>query len=214
MNQVLLSTAYWPNLHYFYYILNSEKVLIEAHEHYQKQSFRNRAQILTSNGVLDLSITVIRKYDKEIINTVEISYAEDWQIKHWRAISSAYKNSPYFEFFEDEIKSLYNYKPQFLLEYNLNQLEVILKILRVKKTILLTDLYQKEIPGFVDSREIIHPKTLFANDSSVKAILETDYYQTFEDKFPFQPNLSVLDLLFNKGLGTLEYLKRRDLGTV
>src|SRR5688500_13554879 len=99
MHSVVLSTAYWPNLPYFYYLLNSEKVFVEHHEHYHKQSFRNRTKILTANGVLELSIPVVKKYDKEIINTIEISYAEAWQIKHWRAISSSYKNSPYFEFF-------------------------------------------------------------------------------------------------------------------
>src|SRR4051812_10738280 len=118
MIPVVLSTAYWPNLHYFYYILHSEQVFIEKHEHYQKQSFRNRTQILTANGVLDLSIPVVKKHDKELISTIEISYAEPWQIKHWRAISSAYKNSPYLEFFEDEIKTLYEEKPVYLLEFN------------------------------------------------------------------------------------------------
>ena len=207
MHSAVLSTAYWPNLHYFYYVLNAQNVFIESHEHYQKQSYRNRTQILTANGVLDLSIPVIKKYDKEIINTVEISYAEVWQIKHWRAISSAYKNSPYFEFFEDEIKSLYSYKPQYLLEYNLNQLNVILKILRVKKTILFTQAYEDVSTQTADLRSIIHPKILFENDPSVKVILEALYYQTFESTLAFTPNLSVLDLLFNKGLETLDHLR-------
>ncbi len=207
MNSVILSTAYWPNLHYFYYLLNSENVVIENYEHYQKQSFRNRTQILTSNGVHDLTVPVIKKHDKEIINTIEISYAEPWQLKHWRAISNAYRNSPYFEFFEDEIKSIYDYKPQLLLQYNLHQLNVLFKILRVSKTIQLTALFEKEVSGLLDLRNSIHPKIDFRQDIITKKILETPYYQTFEDKFPFQPNLSILDLLFNKGLQTLDYLR-------
>jgi hypothetical protein len=207
MQSVVLSTAYWPNLHYFYYVLNSENVLIENHEHYQKQSYRNRAQILTANGILDLSIPVVKKYDKEIINSLEISYAETWQIKHWRAISSAYKNSPYFEFFEDEIKILYGDKPQYLFEFNLRQLNIILKILRINKTIHTTSSFEEQPAATFDMREKIHPKMDFRNDPKTKDTLETRYYQTFENKFPFQANLSVLDLLFNKGLGTLDYLK-------
>lgn len=211
MNSVILSTAYFPNLHYFFYVLNSERVFIESYEHYKKQSFRNRTQILTANGILDLSIPVIKKHDKEIapiaIGAIEISYAEPWQTKHWRAISSAYKNSPYFEFFEDEIKSFYINKHQFLLEYNLNQLNMLLKILRINKKIQISSVFEKKITKSIDMRNAIHPKIDFNNDSKIKALLEVPYYQTFENKLAFTPNLSILDLLFNKGLGTLDYLK-------
>lgn len=203
----LLSTAYWPNLHYFYYVLNSESVVIESYENYHKQSFRNRTQILTANGKLDLSIPVKKINTKELIKDVEISYTENWQINHWRAITSAYKNSPYFEFFEEEIHYFYSKEFKFLMEYNSEQLKLILKLLKVKKEISFTTTFEKEHLDLTDLRNNIHPKIEFTEDKIVANKLKTPYYQTFESKFDFHPNLSILDLLFNKGLETVEYLR-------
>ncbi len=205
--KVILSTAYWPNLQYFYYILNAEEVFIEHFEHYQKQSFRNRTQILTANGILDLSIPVIKNNDKELITGVEISYKENWQQNHWRAITTAYKNSPYFEFFEDEIKVFYKTKPQFLFEYNLLQLKTLLKILRVNKKTESNLDFEKETTKTIDLRNTIHPKIDFKNDTLTNSLLAKPYYQTFGDELNFTPNLSLLDLIFNKGLDTLDYLE-------
>lgn len=203
----LLSTAYWPNLHYFYYVFNSDLIHIEQFENYQKQSFRNRTRILSANGELDLSIPVKKKAPKELSKDIEISYKENWQMKHWRAITSAYKNSPYFEHFENEIEYLYSNKYENLMRFNLEQLQIVLKILQVKKNILLTQDYEKKLIGFTDLREKIHPKLNFKEDKNITEMLLRPYYQTFEAKFDFIPNLSILDLLFNKGLGTLDYLK-------
>ena len=203
----LLSTAYWPNLQYFFYILNATSAQVEQFEHYGKQSFRNRCQLLTANGVLDLSIPVKKRAIKELVNEVEISYQENWQIKHWRAITSAYKNSPYFDYFEEEIKPFYFNHYSTLLEYNLNQVQTILKILKQKREITLTRHYNSEAENVLDLREKIHPKIPFKEDSITVDILARPYYQTFENKFEFQPNLSILDLLFNTGLGCNEYLK-------
>lgn len=204
---VLLSTAYWPNLQYFFYILNATRVQIEQFENYGKQSYRNRCQLLTANGVLDLSIPVKKQAVKECVNEVEISYQENWQIKHWRAITSAYKNSPYFDYFEEEIKPFYFNQYCSLLDYNLKQAQTILKILKQKREITLTAHYNNVVENVVDLREKIHPKIPFREDSITADILAKPYYQTFENKFEFQPNLSILDLLFNTGLGSNEYLK-------
>ncbi|MBL7920466.1 MAG: WbqC family protein [Bacteroidia bacterium] len=204
---VLLSTAYWPNLHYFYYVLNSDTLVIENFENYQKQSFRNRTQILSANGKLDLSIPVKKLHTKELIKDVEISYTENWQNNHWRAITSAYKNSPYFDFFEDEIHYFYNKEFKFLMELNTEQLKLVLKLLKLKKEIAFTSAFEKEPASLIDLRNSIHPKLNFTDDGKVSPTLNTPYYQTFESKFPFHPNLSILDLLFNKGLETTTYLK-------
>lgn len=203
----LLSCAYWPNLEYFYYVLHSEKICIELNENYQKQSFRNRCQILSANGPLNLSIPVKHLAQKELSKEIEISYKENWQVKHWRAIISAYKNSPYFEHFEDEIKSLYNLQPKLLLDYNTLQLQALFKLLRIKKDIHFSINYQVKPFEYIDRRESIHPKIDFRKNEETKKILLRPYYQTFEAKLDFVPNLSVLDLLFNKGLEMLEYLE-------
>jgi hypothetical protein len=203
----LLSTAYWPNLHYFYYLFNADKIFIEQFENYQKQSFRNRTRILSANGVLDLSIPVKKKATKELTKDIEISYKESWQVKHWRAIISAYKNSPYFEHFESEIEHLYSYRHENLVQFNMEQLRIVLGILKIKKDISHTPAYEKESAGFLDLREKIHPKLGFEKDEEVTGVLTSPYYQTFETKYDFIPNLSILDLLFNKGLEALDYLK-------
>lgn len=203
----LLSTAYWPNLHYFYYLLNSDTVCMEQFENFQKQSYRNRTTILSANGPLDLSIPVSKKNIKELTKDIEISYQENWQIKHWRAIESAYRNSPYFEHFEAEVSDLYATKHFLLLDFNLKQLELIFKILRIKKSIALTTAYEHERAGFIDLREKIHPKIDFRLDTLALDRLEKPYYQTFEAKFDFVENLSILDLLFNTGLETLGYFR-------
>lgn len=209
--RVLLATAYWPNLHYFYYVLNGDEIMVENHEHYQKQSFRNRTQLLSANGVLDLNIPVGKKKDKELVSQVEISYTERWQIKHWRAITSAYRNSPYFEYFEDDIRQFYDTKYELLFDYNLQQLKTIFRILKLKKEILVTLDYEKDPAGLLDLRALIHPKKDPGEDKKVGPLLSRPYYQTFGNKFGFTCNLSILDLLFNTGLDTLNYFPKDTL---
>lgn len=207
---VLLSTAYWPNLHYFYYIFNGDKIVIEQHDNYTKQSYRNRTRILTANGSLDLTIPIKKNAHKELVAGLQISYSEPWQTKHWRAITSAYKNSPYFDFFEDDIKKMYTTDYEYLIDYNLEQLKIIFLLLRIKKEIILSTEYIKEPENTIDRREHIHPKKTFSKDGSDNFLLKP-YYQTFESKFGFTPNLSILDLLLNKGLDTLHYFPKETL---
>lgn len=202
----ILSSAYWPNLQYFYYLINSEQVQIEQHEHYQKQSFRNRTQILSANGVLNLVIPVIQKHKKMPMHAVEIDYNENWQMNHWRAINSAYKNSPFFDFFEDELFVFYTQKEKMLLDYNLKQLELIFKILRKKRNFSLTETFETSFDNMRDKRFDIHPKINFDQDLQAYANLVKPYYQTFSEKFNFVPNLSVLDLIFNEGKFASSYL--------
>jgi len=187
--------------------LKAQTVTIEQCENYQKQSYRNRTRIFTANGPLDLSIPVTKRADKELTKDIKISYSENWQIRHWRAITSAYNNSPYFDFFEDDIRYFYTSKFESLLNYNTEQLKLVLKLLRHQKNIELTTCFEMPAdPMYEDLRSSIHPKISFKKDGLVKERLEISYYQTFENKFDFCGNLSVLDLLFNKGLDTTGYL--------
>ncbi len=204
---VLLSTAYWPNLHYMFYVLQAENISIEQQENYRKQSFRNRCIILSANGPLHLSIPVKHNKSKELISEVEIEYKENWRAKHWRAIQSAYNNSPYFEYFEKEIKNVYEKDFQHLLSFNIEQLQLILKIFRLNKKFELSQQFEKSPLNKRDLRNGIDPKTHFSFDALVTNTLNQEYYQTFNSKFKFVPNLSVLDLLFNKGLGGIDYLR-------
>ena len=208
---VLLVTSYWPNLHYFFYVLNASIINIEQFDNYSKQSYRNRTQILSANGVLNLSIPIKKNKSEKVINSIEISYKEDWQKNHWRAITSAYKNSPYFDFFEEDLKVFYSNKYNLLIDYNSDQLKFIVKVLKQKKNIQLTKQYESNPESVIDLRTIIHPKQSYLSDKLLANKLDQSYYQTFENKISFTPNLSILDLLFNKGLHTIDYLKSIDL---
>ena len=208
---VLLVTSYWPNLHYFFYVLNASIIHIEQFDNYSKQSYRNRTQILSSNGILNLSIPIKKNKSEKVVNSIEISYKEDWQKNHWRAITSAYKNSPYFDFFEEDLKVFYSNKYNLLIDYNIEQLKFIVKVLKQKKNIQLTKQYESNPESVIDLRTIIHPKQSYLSDKLVANKLDQSYYQTFENKISFTPNLSILDLLFNKGLHTIDYLKSIDL---
>jgi len=208
---VLLVTSYWPNLHYFFYVLNASIINIEQFDNYSKQSYRNRTQILSANGILNLSIPIKKNKSKKVVKSIEISYKEDWQKNHWRAITSAYKNSPYFDFFEEDLKVFYSNKYNLLIDYNIDQLKFIIKVLKQKKNIQLTKQYESNPESVIDLRTIIHPKHSYSSDKLVANKLDQSYYQTFENKISFTPNLSILDLLFNKGLQTIDYLKSIDL---
>ena len=208
---VLLVTSYWPNLHYFFYVLNASIINIEQFDNYSKQSYRNRTQILSANGILNLSIPIKKNKSEKVLNSIEISYKEDWQKNHWRAITSAYKNSPYFDFFEEDLKVFYSNKYNLLIDYNTDQLKFIIKVLKQKKNIQLTKQYESNPESVIDLRTIIHPKQSYLSDKLVANKLDQSYYQTFENKISFTPNLSILDLLFNKGLHTIDYLKSIDL---
>ena len=208
---VLLVTSYWPNLHYFFYVLNASIIQIEQFDNYSKQSYRNRTQILSANGILNLSIPIKKNKSEKVVNAIEISYKEDWQKNHWRAITSAYKNSPYFDFFEEDLKVFYSKKYNLLIDYNTDQIKFIIKVLKQKKNIQLTKQYESNPESVIDLRTIIHPKHSYSSDKLVANKLDQSYYQTFENKISFTPNLSILDLLFNKGLHTIDYLKSIDL---
>ncbi|HEY1038292.1 MAG TPA: WbqC family protein [Bacteroidia bacterium] len=197
---ILLSTAYFPPAEYMHYVLCKENMFIEAHENFIKQTWRNRCRIVTANGPLDLSIPLVNEGNKTLITEKKISYAEPWQMKHWRAIESAYNSSPYFEYFEEEIKNLFLKEHEFLFDLNNEALKVVFNILRVDPEIQYTESYS-ESNDINDLRIAISPKEKSRNDLPA-------YYQPFSERNGFVANASIIDLLFNEGLGALSYLEQ------
>jgi hypothetical protein len=195
---MLLSTAYLPPIEYFQKIFSSPSVFIEKHEHFVKQTYRNRCHILGSNGLQVLSIPLLNAHEKTSIDAKKISYAQDWQKQHWRGIISAYANSPYFIYYNDELRPFYENRFEFLFDYNTELLKVILKLLKIKTEIKFTETFEKE--ATVDFRNTISPKMVLEN-SNLKP-----YTQVFSEKHAFISNLSIIDLLFNKGPEALEFL--------
>jgi hypothetical protein len=192
---VILSTAYIPPIIYCKNLaLNN--AIIEGAENFQKQSFRNRCVILTANGKEELIVPVKHYGKTEIpIKEKEISYAENWQLKHWRSITSAYNHSPYFEYYKDEFKEIIMRKEKFLFDLNYQLLSLIVKNLEIKLP-LINEVWNRNYINTLDLRNEIHPKIGIENSSKI-------YMQVFINKFGFTPNLSIIDLLFNVGPDSL-----------
>jgi hypothetical protein len=205
-NTVLLSTSYFPSLEYFVNILKYERVFIDIHETYPKQTWRNRCRILSANGPLDLTIPV-EKPNGNHTKTAEIiiSSHNSWQKNHLRSIESAYRNAPFYMYYKDLVEDLItDNKTSMLFEYNQKVLFDILYEFGIEKYIEFTDSFICDSSGFNDLRFSISPKT--KDRRNKKEIIFEPYYQVFAEKYGFQPNLSILDLLFNIGPDTLQYL--------
>ncbi len=191
---IILSTAYLAPVSYYRLLKQSGQVWIEAHEHYRKQSYRNRTRIISANGVMDLSIPVEKKEgNKTLIRDVRISEHANWQLNHWRAIESAYSSSPFFEYYKDDLRPFYEKKWRFLWDFNLRLQHVVLDMLDMSVEIKPTTAYISDYKNeLTDHREDIHPKTELPFEIR-------KYYQVFQSKFGFLPNMSIIDLLFNMG---------------
>jgi hypothetical protein len=194
--QIVLPTAFFPNLAYFSFLLSEKALCIEIHEHFIKQSIRNRFVIASPQGALPLSIPLVNSGNKTCAGEKLISYQEPWQTKYWRAIESAYRNSPYFEYFEEEIKSAFFSKHELLVHYNETILHAVFNVLRKSVALTTTTSYQANYElDFRDEKKINARINHFP-----------EYYQVFKPTTGFIPNLSILDLLFNEGLFSVNYL--------
>lgn len=197
---VLLPLFYLPPVSWCAVFFNEEtNVTLEFHENFPKQTYRNRANIYGANGRLSLIIP-INHTGKRGYPETEISYREDWQKLHWKSIKTAYQSSPYFEFYEDRLKEIFGIEEKNLFKFNEKVLEIIQKILKTEKAYSLNEEYLKN-PEQRNFRE------KFSAKQPPEFEME-DYYQTFSEKFGFLPDLSILDLLCNKGPETLSYLKQ------
>ncbi len=203
---VILTTAYFPPVQYFSEIFNSENLFIETNENYSRQSYRNRCSILSCNGILPLSIPIIRQTNgKNNISQIKIDYSTDWQRQHLNAIISAYGKSPFFEYYSEIILNSIKHKKELLIDLNNNIILNIFEILKVRKKINKTEVFLNEYPKETrDLRYLIHPKKTINEDHF---LLNKTYIQTFSDRFSFIPNLSILDLIFNIGPDSINYLK-------
>jgi len=180
-----------------------KQVCLEYKENYQKQSYRNRCCILTGNGVKQLTIPVIHSANKMPITEVRIDYATAWQRNHWRTITSAYGNSPFFLYYQDALQPFFEKKFDLLIDFNSEMLNILLKLLHLHPEIIPTQDY---VPAQdQDLRTLIHPKNIDRADYPFRT--EHPYSQVFDDKFGFIPNLSVLDLLCNLGNETTTYIQ-------
>lgn len=189
---MIIDLHYLPSTEYFARILEHDEIVFEIHEFYQKQSYRNRCEILTSNKIDVLSIPVKQGNSKILVKDVKIDYSQDWVRRHWGAIYSGYGKSPFFEFYSDYFKNIFNKKTDFLVDFNVEMLSICLKFLKVEKKISFSENYKAHLEN--DFRGQIHPKRIFSEESTYRA---KEYRQNFGNEF--EPNLSILDLMFCQG---------------
>jgi hypothetical protein len=210
MNQktTVVSTAYLPPIRYFEVLLNNDLIYVEKFETYPKQTYRNRCEIYSANGLLSLSIPIIKPNgNRTSISEVKIDNSVKWRGEHWRAIVSSYRNSAYFEFLMDYFEPFYQKNWNFLWDYNLDMLNVILNILNLNIEIRETESFIKDYSDdIIDNRNTLNPKQRELNTSEHNYY--SSYFQVFGIKNGFIPNLSIIDLLSNCGLDSINYIKR------
>lgn len=187
---------YLPDINWLQKYVACQPIVIERHENFVKSTNRNRCRITGANGVQMLSIPLGGGRDHHRLYTdVKISNAVNWQQKHWQAIRSAYGSAPYFEYYADRFLTSYEKQYEYLFEFNADLLRVVLKSLKLSTEIVFTESYQ---PTDAYSNDLRNDK----QESSVR------YYQVFEERNGFVPNLCVLDLLFNEGPQALAILRQ------
>lgn len=197
---MLLPSFYFGPAFYHHLLCLNSPVQINTSEHFIKQSFRNRMSIYTSNGILNLSIPLKKWNRHSQLSDIQISYAEDWQTNHWRSLEAAYNRSPFFEYYEEEFKRLYSFRIDSLLKWNTLCLDTIIKLLNLN----IDYTFNKE-----DIKDdSLKTSLLSAKKSTVLEDYQFPFYlQTFNEKYGFIPNLSIIDVLFNLGAETTAYLK-------
>lgn len=201
---VLIDLHYLPCLEFFTYVLKFDEIILESNEYFAKQSYRNRCYLQGANKIEILSIPVNDGNKKILMKDVKIDYSQRWEIIHWRTINAAYGKSPFFEFLADYFQGVYQKKPVFLWDLNFEFLTLCLKLLKQNKTIRQTDVYQKVVENdVIDARLLINAKKSFESNNFYQPIA---YQQNFGNEF--EPNLSIIDLLFCRGNQSLEILKK------
>ncbi|NQV53673.1 MAG: WbqC family protein [Flavobacteriales bacterium] len=186
---------YGGNISYYRALNQAESVLFEVREHFPKQTYRNRIEILSPNGLQKLVIPMLKTGNQRRMDDVSISYAENWQKDHWKSLEAAYRRSPYFEFYEDRFRPFYHQEIESLLSFNLQMHAVITSSLSLDIPHTLTTSYEAEVS--TDMRSMAFREN----------VPETAYLQVFSDRHAFLPNLSMLDALFNLGPQAADLLR-------
>jgi len=204
MNNILIHPSYFPSISHFVSISQCDLVTFEMDDNFQKQTNRNRMYIYSPNGIQLLNIPV--KHSKtahQKTKEIKIENDFDWQKQHFKSLEAAYRSSPFFEYFEDDIASIFQKKHTFLMDLNLETMAIVSKCLGLEFDYNETTEYFHEVKDITDFRPLI-------NGKKDTAVFEP-YTQVFEVKHGFINNLSILDLLFNEGRYALDYLKKQDI---
>jgi hypothetical protein len=201
---ILLHPTYFPSISHFVAMLKADAVTFEVEDNFQKQTNRNRMYIYSPNGIQLLNIPV--KHSKtahQKFKDTKIEAAFDWQKQHFKSLEAAYRTSPFFEYFEDDIRPVFEKKHTFMMDLNFTILDILVQCLGINLSYVKTDEYFMKANGLEDYRPL-------TNGKKDAAVFEP-YTQVFGEKHGFINNLSILDLLFNEGRYAVEYIKRQQL---
>lgn len=202
----LIHPTYFPNILTFSYIMH-HPICWEVEDHYQKQTFRNRTYISTDRGKHILSIPIVhvgKVNGKQKYKEVALDNTYPWQRQHWRTLETAYRTSPFFEFYEDDIRPLYTHSFELLMDFNLKTITTIFECLQLEMPKATSDKFEEYPMDNEDFRFLVNSKQKHPLDLK-------SYVQVFGDRHGFIPNLSILDLLFNLGPTTVDYLNHQFL---
>lgn len=193
---LIIENQYFPNINWFKNSFYAKHVLFLPSEPYKKMSFRNRTIICGANGLINLSVPIIKGRNQKVpFRDIKISYEENWQINHWRSLISCYGKSPFFYFYEFELRKLFEKRVTFLFDMNLEILDWLKKVTELPAEIII----KREQDLKTDNLEVVNmtdrclPKNFQMDLPLIK------YPQVFEDRIGFQANLSILDMIFNVG---------------
>lgn len=207
--QALLSTAYFGPVQWYQKLCRYDTVLIERHDSYRKQTFRNRCVIATANGPQTLTVPVERD-GAVTVRDIRMSDHGNWRRLHWHALTTAYSESPFFDYYADDLRPFFERRWDYLYDFNMEACAKVCELLDISTHIRPTDEYVRneecgclhdssasvtEISSIVDFRDAIDPK----HPQPDPSFLPRRYYQVYERRHGFLPNLSILDLLFNMG---------------
>jgi hypothetical protein len=186
-------------------MVNAQEITFEMDDSFLKQTYRNRTYIYGANGKLALNIPVIHSQkNRQKYRDVKIFNEEKWQSLHWKSLLSAYRTSPFFEYYEDELQPLFTKNTDYLLDFNFKCFEVICDCLQLELNTSKTAIYQKTVEGKTDFRYLVNAKKETPQQFD-------NYTQVFNNKHGFIPNLSILDLLFSEGPNTINYLESQTI---
>lgn len=198
---MLFQPLYFGPIYQYQKIMNAEEVIFEVQDNYQKQTYRTRQHIYGANGTLSLNIPIIHaKGRRQKTKEVSIENKFHWQKNHFKSLENAYRSSPYFEFYEDDLISLYEKQYKFLIDFLFNSIDFVWEHLPIEKAYQKTESFQLQ---YADEKDFRH----LANAKDKTNYLSPQYIQVFENKHGFIPNLSILDLLFNEGPNAANLLK-------
>ena len=208
MTPTLLHPTYFGSIANYVALAKAGKILFEHCDNYQKQSYRNRCYVYGANGKLLLNLPILHsgiKGKKRLYRDIEIEHQFNTLQIHWKSLESAYRTSPYFEFYEDYLAPLFEGKPKFLMDFNFQCMEFVLESLQIDTDYSKTSEFNLNLEGINDHRYLVDCKDKNVGKNFSK------YIQVFDNKHGFIPNLSILDLLFNEGTNAITYLENQEI---